>query len=106
MWERIVSNLKSKKQQAAKVNMKWLIVLGIVLTVGGVLLALFSFKDNAKVMGDAALGVAVFAPEKGSGADLEKRRLRKRSDRLFYWGIGFAIAGGLMQAVGTAFSKQ
>ncbi len=85
--------------------MKWLIVLGIVLTIAGVILAFLSFRFHSRVMGAAALGVAVLHPDKGSAVDLERQRLRRRSDRLFIFGLILAGVGGVMQAVGTALQK-
>jgi hypothetical protein len=86
--------------------MKWLIVLGIGLTIGGVILAFSSLKNNATVTGDAAPGVAMLAPPRGSEAALESERVRKRSDHFFYWGILLTLVGGAIEVIGTVLTKQ
>ena len=97
-------------QQSATIpgglHMKWVIAIGIIITIAGVVLSLFSFRGNAKIMGLAALGIGVIGSEEGSPERLEKERLRSLSDKLFYWGIALTIGGGVLQGIGTIFGSN
>lgn len=75
----------------------WLNQIGGLLIFLSIVAALVSNYLNAKVMGEAALGVAVFAPERGSPEWNRKVRLRRWADFLFYAGLAFATAGVLIQ---------
>jgi hypothetical protein len=58
-----------------------------------IIFALVSNYLNGKVMGEAALGVAVVAGEPDSPIMIRKKKLRAWSDRTFYFGIVFSILG-------------
>lgn len=63
-----------------------------LLFAASILCTLWSFHLNSRVMGDAALGVGIFAPEPDSPEMLEKLRLRWWSDALFLGAQAFAFA--------------
>ncbi len=77
------------------------IIAGGILLGLGLLMALVSVQHNSKVMGKAALGVAVYAPEEGSPEWRQKERLRKLSDWAFYLGVLFSLIGVGLQTYGA-----
>ena len=62
----------------------------IFLSIGCSLLA---NRANRKLMGQAAMGVAVWAPEKGSAEWRQKEKLKAQVDLYFYGGVIFALLG-------------
>lgn len=76
-------------------------VIGNSLYAVGVLLMVYSYRVNTKVMGQAALGIAIMAPEERSVEWKEKDRLRKISDWLFYGGMVLTLAGIIAQTIGV-----
>jgi hypothetical protein len=70
---------------------KWLIVTGGLLLVLGLAMAFLSERYQTRFMGEAALGVGMWSPEKGSPEYREKERLRARAD-CFFW-IGLVVTG-------------
>ena len=65
-----------------------------------IICSLFSNYYNSRVMGDAALGVAILAPKEGSPEMERKRNLRRRADVLFKAGVVLASLGVSLQVVG------
>lgn len=61
---------------------KLLTLIGNLLYAIGLLLMVYSYRYNSKVMGKAALGIALIAPAENSPKWKEKERIRKISDRL------------------------
>lgn len=80
------------------------VILGGVLLGLGLLLAFGSFYYNARVMGKAALGVGVYAPEPGSPEWRQKELQRRISDGLFVLGVLLSLAGVILQTYGSAAS--
>ncbi len=80
---------------------KWLIAVGGLLLVLGLVTAFVSERYQNRVMGEAGLGVGMWSPEKGSPEYREKERLRARAD-CFFW-IGLVVTGlGIgLQTVGA-----
>lgn len=60
--------------------------------------ALLSNYYDSKVMGDANLGVGIWAGAEDSNLMKNKRCLRKLSDGFFYSGIVFSVLGLFTQA--------
>lgn len=71
------------------------------MVVIGLICALMSSHYNAKVMGVAALGVAVFAPAEDSPEWKEKENLLKKANCYFKLGIVFGILGAVVSTWGT-----
>lgn len=84
---------------------KWLNVIGGIILFTGLLCALGSNHYEAKVMGGAALGIAVIGPNENSPAMKEKIRVRQLADRAFYLGISFTFIGIVLQTVGSIDKK-
>ena len=74
---------------------------GGMLILGGLLLAAISNWYQTKVMGDASLGVAVWAPDKDSPEWRKKTRLRTLADWAFWIGIALSAIGGALQTWGA-----
>lgn len=74
LWTAVTS-LPADKQRS---------MLTALLFGASVLCTLWSFRLDTLVMGDAALGVGLYAPDEGSPEMLGKLRLRWWSDALFY----------------------
>ena len=79
---------------------KWLIVAGGALLFVGVVTAFISARYVTRVMGNTALGVAVWAPERGSLAWQKREQLRARADFWFYVGIVLTACGIALQTIG------
>ena len=79
---------------------KWILIIGNIVVVLGLICALVSAHYNSKVMGKAALGVAILAPQEGSSEWKKKERLRKIADALYYFGLAFALTGATISTVG------
>jgi hypothetical protein len=77
------------------------IIGGGIFLLLGLLLAFGAMFYNAKVMGEAALGVGVYAPSKDSPEWRQKVRLRKISDWMFYLGVFFSLLGVCLQTYGS-----
>lgn len=75
----------------------WFTVIGGVLLLFGLLTALISNHYSSRVMGPAALGVAVLAPERDSPEWQKKERLRARADCWFWVGIAATSVGVVLQ---------
>ena len=67
--------------------------------------ALLSNHYNGKVMGEASLGVAVWAPTPGSSEWLQKTHLRNTADIFFFLGIGFAFLSFVVEVVTLILSR-
>jgi hypothetical protein len=80
---------------------KWLVVSGGLLLLAGLLTALISNHLQARVMGQANLGVGVWAPEEGGEAWKQKVRLRARADGWFWIGIALTACGVVLQTLGA-----
>ena len=55
--------------------------------------SLLGNQTNARLMGQAAMGVGVWAPEKDSPEWKQKERLKTQADWYFYGGVIFALLG-------------
>lgn len=82
---------------------KWMSLIGGLLLVAGLCVALLSFRYDRKVMGDAALGYGIIAPNEGTAEDREQRRLRALADRWFWVGLGLTAVGVILQTLGAIF---
>jgi len=71
-----------------------------------IICALLADHFNAKVMGEASLGVGVWAPSKESAQWIQKVELRRIADNLFHLGILFAIFGLVTEALGTLLGNR
>ena len=80
---------------------KWLIVIGGVFLVCGLLTAFLSSHYTERVMGAARKGVAVLAPDPDSQEWKEKERLLRRSDFWFYVGLILTAMGVVLQTLGS-----
>ena len=80
-------------------NPELLTIAGNVSGSFGILLVVVSYYYNSKVMGDASLGVAVWAGEEDSPYMKNKRELRKMSDLFFYFGVGFSLLGIILNSL-------
>ncbi len=68
--------------------------------------ALLSNHYNGKVMGEASLGVGVWAPTPGSNEWLQKTRLRNTADLFFFLGIGFAVLSLIIEVIALVPTKN
>ena len=73
---------------------------GILLLVG-LLMALIANWVQAKVMGDAGLGVGMWAPDKDSPEWRRKERLRTVADWWFWIGAALTAIGIALQTWGA-----
>jgi hypothetical protein len=80
---------------------KWLTVVGGLLLLIGLITALASERYQNRVMGDAALGVGVWSPEKSSPEYREKARLRACADYFFWIGLAATGCGIALQTIGA-----
>ncbi len=80
---------------------RWLTLIGGVLLLAGLGCSLGSTFYQVKVMGEARMGVGVWAPEKGSPAWQERERHVARSDWFFYIGLLLSAAGIALQVWGA-----
>jgi hypothetical protein len=80
---------------------KWYALIGNFLYALGVFLMVYSYRVNTKVMGLAALGVAVISPDEESAEWKKKEKLRKTSDQFFYGGMVLTLVGVIAQTVGV-----
>ncbi len=80
---------------------KWLIAAGGLLLLLGLITALISSHYQTRVMGEAGLGVAVWAPKPESPEWKEKERLRARADCLFWIGLAATGCGIVLQTLGA-----
>ncbi len=55
--------------------------------------SLLANQANASLMGEAAMGVGVFAPAKDSPEWKQKEKLKTQVDWYFYGGVTFALLG-------------
>ena len=85
---------------------KWLVVVGGLLLLAGLVTALISTHLGSQVMGRAEAGVAVFAPEEGSSEMKEKERLRVRAHCWFWVGIVLTACGVVLQTLGAILPFQ
>ncbi len=84
---------------------KKLILIGSILLAFGLLLSLSSNHYNSKVMGQANLGVGVWAPAKNSPEWKRKEDLRKISDCCFYFGSFLTLAGIAIGTMGSLMKE-
>ena len=84
---------------------KWLGIIGGIILFFGLTCALWSNHYEVKVMGNAALGIAVIGPNKDSPAWKEKIQTRQLADRFFYLGIFLTAIGISLQTWGSIISK-
>ena len=84
---------------------RWLVLIGGVVLLVGLLMALISAHFGDRVMGQAGLGVAVWAPEKGSAEWLAKERQRMIADGAFYIGLALTAFGVALQTVGSILPR-
>jgi uncharacterized membrane protein len=70
---------------------------------GGLLMALISNWYQTKVMGDAGLGIGVWAPAKDSPEWREKQRLRRLATLCFWIGILLTALGVALQTAGAVW---
>ena len=84
----------------------WLIIFGAVFLLAGLVTALVSTHYEGRVMGKAALGVAILAPDEGSPEWKEKEALRVKSDRWFWLGIGLTALGVIVQTIGSLLALK
>ena len=84
---------------------KWLSVIGGIILFIGLLCALGSNHYEAKVMGDAALGIPIIGPGEDSPDWKEKIQTRQLADRFFYFGIFLTAIGIVLQTVGSIDRK-
>ncbi len=85
---------------------RWLTIIGGALLLIGVLTALISNHYATRVMGKAALGVAVLAPDPESLEWKNKERLRARADCWFWIGVIVTAAGIVLQTVGAVLPER
>ena len=76
------------------------IIGGIILFIG-LLCALGSNHYEAKVMGNAALGIPEIGPNENSPAWKEKIQIRQLADIFFYLGIFLTAIGIVLQTMGS-----
>ena len=84
---------------------KWLSVIGGIILFIGLSCALLSNHYEAKVMGNAALGIAIIGPNENSPAWKEKIQTRQLVDIFFYFGIFLTAIGIVLQTVGSIDKK-
>jgi len=77
----------------------YLALSGSLFIFLSIISALISNHLNGKVMGEAALGVAVIAGEPDSSIMIRKKKLRAWSDRTFCFGIILSILGLSTQVI-------
>jgi hypothetical protein len=65
----------------------WLILSGGICLGLGLICAWVAVRVDAKVMGEARLGVAPLGPDEGSREWAQRQRQRRWADRLFYGGL-------------------
>jgi len=80
---------------------KWLLLIGSIFLFIGLLMALISNYYNSRVMGKAALGVAMWAPDEGSPEWNRKVKLRKISNGCFCVGIFLTSLGIVLNTWGS-----
>jgi hypothetical protein len=80
---------------------KLLNLIGGILLTCGVLAALISNNYTSRVMGKAALGVAILGDEPDSSFMKEKERLLGWANFWFYAGVALALLGGTLQTLGS-----
>ncbi len=83
---------------------KYVILVGNLSVVFGLLCSLVSSYLQGKVMGKAGLGVAIIAPDEGSLEWKKKEALKSKADFLFYFGLGFALIGAGLNTWGLIIS--
>lgn len=76
------------------------IIGGIILFIG-LLCALGANHYETKVMGYAALGIAIVGPNENSPAWNEKVQTRQLADIFFYFGIFLTAIGIVLQTMGS-----
>jgi hypothetical protein len=87
-------------------TMRCFVLAGGVFLLVGLHMALISNHYSAKVMGKAALGLAVVAPNPGSPAMKRKERLRARADRSFWIGVALTAMGVVLQTAAVFVSPE
>lgn len=80
---------------------QWLTLVGGLLLLAGLVTALISTHYEARVMGKAAMGVAVLAPDKGGPEWRKKEALRSKADWWFWIGIALTAVGVVLQTLGA-----
>jgi uncharacterized membrane protein len=83
---------------------KLLTLIGNLLYAVGVVLMVYSYRYNTKVMGLTAMGISTIAPNEGSAEWKRRERLRKVSDWLFYGGMVLTFIGVVAQTMGALIS--
>jgi hypothetical protein len=74
-------------------------ILSGLLWFLSVVCLLIATNLNSRIMGNAALGIAVFAPQRGSPEWNAKTRLRRWADGLTYASGVFAVGGVIFQTI-------
>lgn len=85
---------------------RWLTLVGGLLLLVGLVTALAANHYQTRVMGQAGLGVAVWAPEKDSPEWKEKERLRTLANRWFWIGLVVTSIGVAAQTAGALWPNQ
>jgi len=85
---------------------KWLTLTGGIFLLVGLVTALISNRYEARVMGEAGLGVAVLAPQRDTPEWRERERLRARADFWFWVGVGLTAVGIVLQTLGAILSMS
>ena len=80
---------------------KLLTLFGNLLFALGLLLMVYSYRYNSKVMGLGALGISTVAPNEDSPEWKAKGKMRRISDILFYVGIILTFLGIILQTIGV-----
>ena len=80
---------------------KWLVLIGGVLLLVGLMTAFISSRYSSRVMGEARKGMAVLAPEKDSPKWKQKERLLSRADFWFWVGLWVTAIGVVLQTLGS-----
>ena len=95
-----------KTSKLAMTLPKWLVLIGGVLLMIGILMAFLSSNYNSELMGEAQKGFAVFAPEPSSAEWQEKERLLWWVNFWFYFGLVLTAIGVALQTVGSILSLK
>ena len=71
-----------------------------------ILCSLLSNQANSKLMGQAAMGVGVWAPTKGSVEWKHKEGLKTQVDGYFYVGVAFALLGLVLEILSILVDRK